>query len=94
MKTLCNELEEIKHKAFDIGIQLGIPRRKLKEFKEEGNFLSGALDFWLSGNVPDVPLTWNSIVAALESESINEGGCAKKILKKYCCDKDVKGNDH
>ena len=54
------------------------------EFKQEGDILSAAVDYWLSGNVPDVPITWESVVEALESDYVGEPGCATKIRTKYC----------
>ena len=91
MRSLCNELGEVKRKAYEIGIQLGISHAKLMELKQDGNLLSAALDFWLSGNVPDVPVTWASIVEALESDFVNETGCANRIRAKYCSCGNEKG---
>lgn len=84
LRTLCNELGEVKRKAYEIGIQLGISHSKLVELKQQGDLLAGALDYWLSGNVPDVPITWESVVDALESPYVDETGCANKIKTKYC----------
>ena len=87
LKTVCNELEDVKHKAYEIGIQLGIPHSKMLVFKQDGNILSAAIDYWLCGNVPDadIPITWGSIVAALESKQVGEIGLAKVISTRYCC---------
>ena len=82
----------VKHKAFEIGIQLGIPRGKMLQFKQEGDVLSAAIDYWLCGNVEDVPITWKSIVEVLQSGYIGEPKCAEAIQKKYCTQrKDAKG---
>ena len=90
MRTVCNELGDIEHKAYKIGIQIGISRSKLLEFEKE-DLLSAAIDYWLCGNVPDVPVTWGSIVQALESKHVNETGCANRIKAKYCDPKNKKG---
>ena len=90
---MCNELGTVRHKAYDIGIQLGVPRSKMMEFKQQGDLLSAAVDYWLSGNVPDVPITWESIVEALESDYVGEPGCASKIRTKYCEASSVKGSN-
>ncbi len=76
----------IKTKWFNVGIQLGIPRSKLKEFEEERDPLSAVVDYWLEGNVtePVVPISWKSIVAALISKHVGEPGLAEEISKKYC----------
>ena len=42
------------------------------------------LNFWLRGNVEDVPAAWESLVAALESKQVGETGLAKAIATKYC----------
>lgn len=84
LRTLCNELGEVKRRAYEIGIQLGITHSKLKELQHDENLLAAALDYWLSGNVPDIPVTWKSILDALESKFVNETGCAERIRAKYC----------
>ena len=83
LRNICNELGGIKTKWLEIGIQLGIPRRKLLEFKEDRDPLSAVVEYWLNGNTK-VPVSWKSIVAALKSEHIAEPGLAEKINKKYC----------
>ena len=84
LRAICNELGRIKHKYFEIGIQLGIPRNKLLEFTKDP--LSAAMDYWLRGNAMDtpVPISWTSIVTALKSPHVDEGGLADAISKKYC----------
>ena len=91
MRTVCNELEDVKHKAYEIGIQLGIPRSKMLVFKQEGDVLSAAIDYWLCGNVEDddIPVAWSSIVAALKSNQVGEIGHATAIAKKYCGQKKI-----
>lgn len=84
MRTVCNELSEVEDKAYKIGIQLGIPRSKMQMFKKEDDMLSAVIDYWLSGNVEDVPATWESLVAALESKQVGETGLAKSISEKFC----------
>ena len=77
----------MKHKAYEVGVQLGLPHSKLLQFKQEGNPLASAVDYWLRGNVPDVPVCWGALVAALESRQVGETGLAKTLREKYCvCD--------
>ncbi len=85
MKNICDALGSIKTKWFEIGVQLGIPRRKLLEFEEERDPLSAVVDYWLQGNVTESvsPISWKSIVAALKSDYVGEPGLAKQISKKY-----------
>ena len=78
------ELGKIKYKWFEIGIQLGISYGKLKEFEKEVDPLSAIIDYWLNGNVKGDPVSWRSVVAALESSHVDETGHADSIKKKYC----------
>ena len=84
LMTICMELGKVAHKWFKIGVQLGIPRHILKEFEKEVDPLSAVIDYWLNGNVEGVPVSWRSIVAALESSHVGEAGLAKEVSKKYC----------
>ena len=84
LRTVCNELEVVKHRAYEIGIQLNIPNSKLLQFKQDGNLLVSAVDHWLSGKIPNVSISWSSVVEALESKQVGETGLAEVIRKKYC----------
>ena len=94
LKSVYNELEAVKHKAYEIGIQLGVPNNKMLVFEKEGHLLLAAVDYWLCGNVPSVPITWESVVAALESEQVGELECAETIRKKHCCQQEKSGDKH
>lgn len=85
LRTVCQELGKVQHKAYQIGIQLGIPCEKMQEFiKHEGETLSLAIHYWLSGNVPEVPVTWKFLADTLVSAYVGEKGLAKDISTKYC----------
>lgn len=86
LRIVCDELGSIKNKWQVIGIQLGIPRTKLQDFKEEDDPLSAVIDYWLRGNATEssVPISWQSIVAALKSKHVDEHGLAEQIREKYC----------
>ena len=88
-----NELEEVKHKAYAIGVQLGIPHSKMVQFKQDGDPLASAVDHWLCGNVPDVPVYWGALVAALESKQVGETGLAKTLREKYCDQQEEQASD-
>ena len=85
LRTIYNELAVVKYKWFKIGIQLNVPHHKLKEFEKEEDPLAAVFDYWLKGNVEGIPLTWTSIVTALE---LSESGLAKRLKKKYCQEKE------
>ena len=71
------------HKWRKICIQLGIPNSQLLQFEKDDDPIIASLDYWLNGNT-DVPITWRSMVAALESASVGEHGLAKVLREKYC----------
>ena len=91
LMNICSELSDIAHKRFKIGIQLGIPRNKLEELEGEQDPLSAIVNYWLRGNVKDVPLSWRSIVKALTSKHVGEMGLANVIDKKYCQEEESEG---
>ena len=72
----------MKHKWHKICIQLGISNSKFHEFKENGDPFIEGLDYWLKGNT-DAPITWGSVVAAVESPSVEEPGLAKTLREKW-----------
>ena len=76
----------MKHKWFEIGIQLGVPRNILKQFKSEDDPLSASVDYWLKGNVVEsaVPISYQSLVTALKSKHVGEPALAEETSKKYC----------
>ena len=84
MKLVCSELGTVDHKILKIGVQLGVPKHKLKSFEKEDSQLAAVVDYWLSGNALDVPICWGSVVKALKSDDVGEIGLADKISKKYC----------
>ena len=90
MRTICRELGTVQGEWFKIGIQLGIPRYKLQKFTNETDPLSAVVNYWLQGGVTElvVPISWESIVAALKSEYVGEPGLAERIYSKYCSIKD------
>lgn len=83
MKTVCEALGDVQTKWFKIGISLGISRNKLDEFKNDADPLSAVIDYLLRGNTK-VPVSWESIVTALNSKHVGEPGLGKKIQEDYC----------
>lgn len=84
LRTVCNELSPVEPKTFKIGLQLGISHSKMQMFKDEKEFLPAVIDHWLNGNVEAVPVSWESLVEALESAHVGEPALAKEIASKYC----------
>ena len=81
--VICNALATVKYKWFDIGVQLGVPYHKLKEFEKEDNCLAATIGYFLNGNVKDALLSWDSIVTALKSSSVWEPALARRIQRTY-----------
>ena len=54
------------------------------EFRKEEDSLSAAIDYCLRGNGEGAPLSWASVVKALQSSHVGETGLAKRIKNKYC----------
>ena len=85
LRMICNELSEVRYKCSKVGVQLGIPSYKLKEFeKADDDPLAAIVDYWLRGNVTDYPLTWKSVVEVLSSSHVDAKGLADRISAKYC----------
>ena len=91
--TICEELATVKYKWRDIGLKLRVPYHRLKEFEKDSNPLMEVINYWLNGNVEDVPVTWRSLVAVLESSTVDERGLAKTFMKKYCPSEQQKGQE-
>ena len=92
MRTVINELGTLKYKSFKIGVQLGIAYHKLREFEKESDPLAANIDYWLRGNAKiGLPISWQSIVAALRSPQVDESGLASTIEQKYCSKSPTKG---
>ena len=93
LREVCNELGSVRHKSFNIGVELGTPPYKLDEFVDEcDDPLAAVIDYWLRGNAEKgLPISWQSIVAALRSPLVNEDGLASAIEQKYCIKSPTKG---
>ena len=79
-------------KAYEIGIQLGVPNSKLLQFNAARRKSSGAITGLLAivcGNVPNVPITWGSVVAVPNSKQVGERGCAEAISSKIVASKRI-----
>ena len=91
LSVICNELGRASGKWYKIGVSMGIPRHVLNQLKKDEDPLSAVIDYWLRGNVTDpvTPISWKSIVAALESNYVGESGLARQIKSKYCQPEDT-----
>ena len=72
----------MKTKWRKICIQLNIPNYKLHQFEKDDDPIINSLDYWLNGNT-DVPIKWESVVAALDTPDVDEPGLAKILRVKW-----------
>ena len=88
LRTACIELGELQHKWYDLGIALGVPEHKLKEFKSTSSPFSETISYWLKGNCEGegVPICWETVVKTLQTPLIGEFGLAKTLQAKYCAE--------
>ena len=83
LHTVCELLAKVRHKWWTIGTKLHIPYQKLREFEVESDPFEAIINYWVKGNIPDVPVTWTSIIAVLESSAVDERRLAQVISEKY-----------
>ena len=85
LKTLATELHSVRTSWYSIGLELGIPHTSLDWFKQKYSDLSRLmtemLREWLVVNPHP---TWEVIITALRSPSINERKFAAQLEAKYC----------
>jgi hypothetical protein len=82
---VCTELDQLKHRWFDVGFALGIPRYKLRKFEGSEHPFSSMIDYWVGGGCGEgVSVSWRAVVKALETDLIRENQLAKTIQAKYC----------
>ena len=86
LRHIIEALVEVKHKWFQIGIQLGLSPSTLECIEGQcSNSFDKALyemiKEWLK--LSDQPHTWNDIVHALRLKSVDEGTLAGKIEKEW-----------
>ena len=80
-------MDTASHKWYKIGIQLGVPKNKLDEFKKEEDPLSEVIYYWLNGNVKSDQVSLEIIIRALETEHVSERALATKIGTKKVINK-------
>ena len=85
LRNVNHELAYVRGKWYDIGVQLDLSDTKLHEIEADYHFMhrrfSEVINFWLKGNTL-IPVTWESLIDALESPPVNERGLAKELREK------------
>ena len=87
LKALLNELHPVRANWYNIGLQLNVPYTTLDSFRQlysdPSDLLREMLKFWLKTAV-DPPPTWETVVTALRSPSVNEKSVAAQLEAEYC----------
>ena len=87
LKALFNELRPVRASWYNIGLQLNVLYTTLDRFRElysdPSDLLREMLKFWLKTAV-DPPPTWETVVTALRSPSVNEKSVAAQLEAEYC----------
>ena len=87
LKELLNALHSVRASWFNIGLELGIPHTELirftKMYSDPLELLREVLKHWLINAVDPHP-TWEAVVIALKSPSVNEKYVAQQLESKYC----------
>ena len=80
-----NKLTPVKHKWYQIGIQLGMSNEELKvlQQKPSGCEFYEMLEIWLRGGT-GVPTTWQSLVVALKSPDVDKPKLGLELQGCYC----------
>ena len=80
LRNLAGKLSRVMYKIDKISVQLGIPIYVLKNNKnQEPSFF---LDYWLSGNVSNSDISWNTVIKALKSAYVGEPGLARQLERE------------
>ena len=88
LATLVNELHEVRADWYDLGVQLRMVTSDLDAIEQENTkdskkCLRKMLSLWLTKTTPSPP-SWQRVVDALCSRSIDRPALADKIRRTYC----------
>ena len=87
LRVLRNELHPVYTNWFNIGLQLGIPYHKLECFKQmyqnPSELMCEMLARWFKTAIDPCP-SWEAVVAALRSPSVDAQHLAEQLESKYC----------
>ena len=87
LATLVNELHEVRDKWYHLGVQLNVQIHDLKAIRAQYNnnpadCLIEMLSHWLTMTPP--PPTWQRVVDALNSPSVERHRTAARIEQIHC----------
>ena len=86
LKDVLNYLNEASDKWYQIGIQLQVPSFKLKSIQKDcqtdADRLMQMVDHWFD-NAPKEERTWEEVISALISPSVERRSVAYKVKQKF-----------
>ena len=91
-----NELYEVRAKWYDVGVQLRMTTHDLDAIQTQYQnspdmpnvCLRQMLSVWLTKEVPSPP-TWQRVVEALSSPTVDKPRLAQRIRQTYCCSQEA-----
>ena len=87
LRVLLSELHPVYASWYNIGLQLGIPYHRLECVKQmyinPSELMREMLARWFKTAIDPRP-TWEAVVAALRSPSVDAQHLAKQLESKYC----------
>ena len=83
LKDVCTLCAPITHKLQQLAVGLGIPNDKIHQIEKGEYPLADAIDYWLRGNISNVPITYQYLCDTLASAAVGEWGLAQTIQKKH-----------
>ena len=87
LKALLHELHPVRASWYNIGLELDVPYTELDCFKQNCSdqleLMREVLKHWLKSAV-DPPPSWEAVVKALRSPTVNEKHVAEQLESKYC----------
>ena len=92
LHTVMEELNGVRAKWYDIGVQLEMSVGTLKAIKEQylnnpSDCLREAFTTWLKSSTPHP--TWSKVVDALKGSTVGESRLAADLEQKYCSPRPV-----
>ena len=82
---MVNRLTPVKHKWYEIGIQLGMSNEELNVLQQKSgdHEFHEMLEIWLRGGA-GVPTTWLSVVEALKSPDVGKPELGLELQRCHC----------
>ena len=84
LPLLCNTLNPVASKCFDLGLQLGVRYPQIRNIEQNYRTCEAQLREIISERLKqDSPLTWCDIVTALRSPTVGESSLASQIEQEH-----------